>query len=97
MMKEVIKMTEQQIKDEMLRYLRDDSYNYAILIDGEWRRGKTYFVKNTLSKDISAQEACSEDPREVSIFPYMVVKVYPMFKKILLGHLQKMLEIKLMK
>lgn len=28
-------MTEQQIKDEILRYLRDTSYNYAVLIDGE--------------------------------------------------------------
>ena len=41
-------MTEQQIKDEILRYLRDTSYNYAVLIDGEWGSGKTYFVTNSL-------------------------------------------------
>ena len=46
-------MTEQQIKEEILRYLKDDSYNYAVLIDGEWGSGKTYFVKNTLAKAIN--------------------------------------------
>lgn len=38
-------MTEQQIKEEILRYIKDRTYNYAVLIDGEWGSGKTYFVK----------------------------------------------------
>lgn len=38
-------MTEQQIKEEILRYIKDQTYNYAVLIDGEWGSGKTYFVK----------------------------------------------------
>lgn len=29
-------MTEQQIKEEILRYIKDQTYNYAVLIDGEW-------------------------------------------------------------
>ena len=29
-------MTEKQITEEILRYLKDVSYNYAVLIDGEW-------------------------------------------------------------
>lgn len=49
-------MTEQQITDEVLRYLRDEAYNYAILIDGEWGSGKTYYVKNSLSDTIAHQE-----------------------------------------
>ena len=49
-------MTEQQIKDEVLRYLKDQTYNYAVLIDGEWGSGKTYFVKNTLMPVIVEQE-----------------------------------------
>ena len=56
-------MTEQQIKEEILRYLRDDSYNYAVLIDGEWGSGKTYFVKNTLESAIIEQENVLETPR----------------------------------
>lgn len=49
-------MTEQQIKDEIIRYLTDQSYNYAVLIDGEWGSGKTYFVNHTLSPLISERE-----------------------------------------
>ena len=49
-------MTEQQIKEEVLRYLKDESYQYAILIDGEWGSGKTYFVNNILTKEIKKQE-----------------------------------------
>lgn len=58
-------MTEQQIKDEILRYLRDTSYNYAVLIDGEWGSGKTYFVTNTLSAAIAEQENGKDEPRPV--------------------------------
>lgn len=29
-------MFEHQIIEEVNRYLKDDSYQYAILIDGEW-------------------------------------------------------------
>lgn len=58
-------MTEQQIIDEILRYLHDDSYNYAVLIDGEWGSGKTYFVNNTLTKIIEKQESDLETSRKV--------------------------------
>ena len=43
-------MTEQQVRDEVLRYIDDSSYNYAILIDGEWGSGKTYFISNILAQ-----------------------------------------------
>ena len=58
-------MTEQQIIDEILRYLHDDSYNYAVLFDGEWGSGKTYFVNNTLTKIIEKQESDLETSRKV--------------------------------
>lgn len=45
-------MTAQQITEEVLRYLNDDSYQYAILIDGEWGCGKTYYVQEILTKEI---------------------------------------------
>ena len=41
-------MQEKQVSEEILRYLDDDNYNYAVLIDGEWGCGKTYFVLNKL-------------------------------------------------
>lgn len=49
-------MTEKQIIDEVLRYINDDTYNYAVLIDGEWGCGKTYFAKNSLTAEIFRQE-----------------------------------------
>lgn len=58
-------MTEQQIKEEVLHYLKDESYQYAILIDGEWGSGKTYFVNNILTKEIKKQEEKTEKPRSV--------------------------------
>lgn len=58
-------MTEQQITKEILRYLKDQSYNYAVLIDGEWGSGKTYFVNNTLIPLISEQEGQSSIERSI--------------------------------
>ena len=58
-------MTEKQIVDEILRYLKDDTYNYAVLIDGEWGCGKTYFAKNTLTDAIENQEEHSGRKRAI--------------------------------
>ncbi|MCM1159280.1 MAG: KAP family NTPase [Clostridium sp.] len=49
-------MFEHQIIEEVNRYLKDDSYQYAILIDGEWGCGKTYFVKHILLDKIKEFE-----------------------------------------
>lgn len=49
-------MFEKQIIEEVNRYLKDDAYQYAILIDGEWGCGKTYFVKHTLLDKIQEFE-----------------------------------------
>ena len=58
-------MTEQQIIDETRRYINDRSYQYAILIDGEWGSGKTFFVTKKLKGEIDKSEAISERPRSV--------------------------------
>lgn len=58
-------MTEKQIIDETLRYINDKSYQYAILIDGEWGSGKTFFVTKKLKKEIEKLEANLEKPRSV--------------------------------
>ena len=58
-------MTEKQIVDEILRYLKDDTYNYAVLIDGEWGCGKTYFAKNVLADEIAKHEQATERPRTI--------------------------------
>ncbi len=58
-------MTEKQITEEILRYLKDESYNYAVLIDGEWGSGKTFFANRTLTKAINEQEEKLETNRSV--------------------------------
>lgn len=58
-------MTEKQITEEILRYLKDKSYNYAALIDGEWGSGKTFFVNRTLTKAIKGQEEKLKTNRSV--------------------------------
>ncbi len=45
-------MNGEEIIQEIKRYIKDDVYNYAVLIDGEWGSGKTFFVQNELKKEI---------------------------------------------
>ncbi len=59
-------MTEQQITDEILRYIKDKSYNYAVLIDSDWGSGKTYFATHGLSEQIEQQEKKSDTPRSIN-------------------------------
>lgn len=58
-------MTDNQIIEETLRYLSDKSYNYAILIDGEWGCGKTFFIQNILREQIEQKEKGLEHPRKI--------------------------------
>ncbi len=55
-------MTEKEITAEVLRYLSDNSYRYAIMIDGEWGCGKTYYVKNKLIPAILDHQSGAEKP-----------------------------------
>ncbi|SEI92954.1 hypothetical protein SAMN05216514_10618 [Kandleria vitulina] len=58
-------MNEEQIEEEVLRYLRDQSYNYAVLIDGDWGSGKTYFASKRLISTIENAEKNTDKPRKV--------------------------------
>lgn len=58
-------MTDKQIIEETLRYLSDESYNYAILIDGEWGCGKTYFVEHDLKEQIEKSEKQNQKNRKL--------------------------------
>ncbi len=57
-------MTDNLIIEEILRYLSDESYHYAVLIDGEWGCGKTYFVQHVLREQIESIEKESGNPRK---------------------------------
>ncbi len=49
-------MQNKQIITEILRYLNDENYRYAVLIDGNWGCGKTYFVLHDLKSAIEKHE-----------------------------------------
>ena len=46
-MKEIY-LDEKQIEEVVIKYLDNHTYNYALMIDGSWGTGKTFFVKNDL-------------------------------------------------
>ena len=49
-------MQEKQFIDEIIRYLKDENYRYAVLIDGNWGCGKTYFVLHDLKEAIEKND-----------------------------------------
>jgi hypothetical protein len=57
---EVIKVIE--------KYLNKSIYSYAVLIDGEWGSGKTYFVKNILMPHISNTIISSKSIKFVPLY-----------------------------
>jgi len=47
--------SEKQIVELLIQYVNMEKTNYAILIDGEWGCGKTYFIKNTVFSKITSK------------------------------------------
>ena len=45
-------LNSKEIKTLIKGYIQEKSYPYAIMIDGSWGSGKTYFVKNQLIPDV---------------------------------------------
>ena len=49
-------LTNDEIIEAILHYVDEDLYNYAVLIDGEWGCGKTYFIKEHLYDELEKYE-----------------------------------------
>lgn len=49
-------LSEKEIINSIKEYVDDDIYSSAILIEGEWASGKTFFVKNKLIKELEDYE-----------------------------------------
>lgn len=43
-----MKCNEEQIKRTLMDYINTEYHDYAILIDGQWGSGKTFFIKNVV-------------------------------------------------
>ncbi len=49
-------LSDSDLAKEVERYIYEEGYNYAILIDGGWGCGKTYFIKHILSKELKEKD-----------------------------------------
>ncbi|MBS6678820.1 MAG: hypothetical protein KH330_13955 [Clostridiales bacterium] len=50
------KLTDNDIVNEIINYVDETLYNYAVMIDGEWGCGKTYFIQERLCKELETHE-----------------------------------------
>lgn len=49
-------LTDDEIIEAIINYVDEDLYNYAVMIDGEWGCGKTYFIKENLCGKLEEHE-----------------------------------------
>ena len=78
-------LSSHEIEDIIKNYINDERMHQAILIDGDWGSGKTYFVKQNLLPDlkkfcqdaaiimISLYGACSVDDIQQLLFETYVI------------------------
>lgn len=64
-------MKSDDLVKELLKYLDDDTYNYAVMIDGGWGSGKSYFIKNKLMPALG-----SDDPNSDRYRPLCYISLY---------------------
>jgi len=50
-----MQLTDDQIIELLIEYTTDDRYKQAVLIDGDWGSGKTYFVQEKLVQSLKAK------------------------------------------
>ena len=77
-------LSESSILKEIKYYIDTNFYNYAVMIDGAWGSGKTYFVKNVLLKKIESNEK-----RVLYVSLYGVSDIQELGKKLYLDYLLK--------
>ncbi|MBM7835727.1 P-loop NTPase fold protein [Clostridium sardiniense] len=65
-------LNDNEIVEVVKDYINNDIYNHAILIDGEWGCGKTYFIKEKLIKDLEQYE---ESKKSENYIPKKVIYV----------------------
>lgn len=47
-----------RIKEKINEYIEKENTQYAIMIDGEWGSGKTFFIKNEYIKKEEKNDIC---------------------------------------
>ena len=49
-------LADDEIVDVLINYVDESIYDYAVMIDGEWGCGKTYFIKKRLYTELEKHE-----------------------------------------
>ena len=75
-----MKCNEEQIIEIIKSYIKMKNCNYAILIDGQWGTGKTFFVKNALMPIINKDE--EKGKKAIYISTYGIKSTKEIDKKI---------------
>ena len=70
-------LSEQEIVDIFFDYLDNSIYNYAIMLDGSWGSGKTFFVKEQFIPQIQErEERLQERNKEYQKYKVLYVSLY---------------------
>lgn len=62
-----------EIEQIVTDYLNSEKTDYAIMINGDWGSGKTYYIKKTLVKKISETDSFTKDKK------YNILKYEPLY------------------
>lgn len=54
-------LSDDEIVDVLINYIDEELYNYAVMIDGEWGCGKTYFIRENLQDKLEKHEKKREE------------------------------------
>lgn len=77
----------QYIKDSIINYIKKENTNYAILLNGKWGSGKTYFWENEMKPIIESLEINEKKQINIYISLYGVSSLDEINKRIVLDKL----------
>ena len=80
----------EELVESILDYVRADYTDYAVMINGEWGSGKTYFWNNKVRKKI---ESMTLNRKSIYDDIYVFISEYLIWKKLVKKYLLKQLNL----
>ncbi|NUJ06925.1 P-loop NTPase fold protein [Bacillus paranthracis] len=77
------------VVDSILNYVQKENTNYAILLNGEWGSGKTYFWENVLKDKIENVELNGKKQKTIYVSLYGITSIEEINKRIVLDNILK--------
>lgn len=72
----------EQLLFSILQYIQNDKANYAVMIDGKWGSGKTYFLKNRLIEEIEKIDVGDKKCKVIYISLYGISSIEEINRKV---------------